>query len=370
MLSSVPLAVSGATFQPRPRPPLVYDATDNLANAVRSCVNGTATLLPIAARVAFLVPTFTLTPYDHYASSFYAFFGRYEHMLPQVKITTDLTLLTTKVSPRTDLYLWNHEAPFYNFLTSKTAARCGLVMGENLRLVTDIAADEGALFVNGVRQYDVLIVGHEEYVTRAEYNQLKLFVYSGGRIVEMSGNTFWAQVTYNKTTGMETFVGGHGYQFNGAYAWRSNYEPFDNESAGWFGSTYAGGEGLVGGAVPHDLSRLGHGLKGYAEGGHVFTRYSYPSNEVNYVRNFTNTELVTTFYSSLILRNGVLKESPTTFPVHSYVHSYGKGQVVCFCIFGENLIGHDRGTQFFLVYAVLNGFDHTVHHPIPPRPHR
>jgi hypothetical protein len=367
-LSSVPLASTGATFRVWKAPPF-HDPGDPLALSVQSCINGTATLPLVKARVAFLIPTFTLTPYNNYGSSFYQFYGTYEHTAPGVKLATNLQWLSTKVNLKFNPALLNHEATLYDFLVSKEAARCGLVMGKNLWLTNDVLVDNGSLFVKGVRQYDVLIMGHEEYVTRAEYDQLRLFVHSGGRIVEMSGNTFWAQVTYNPRTRMETFVGGHGFEFNGAYAWRSDYEPFDAESGNWFGSTFAAGEGPVSGAVPQDTSKLGHGLKGYTDKGHAFTRYNHPSNEVNYVRNFTNTELVATFYGTHY-ENGVMKHHPPMFAVHAYVHLYGKGQIVCLCIFGENLIGHDRGAQFFLVYAAISGFDQSapVHMPPPRHP--
>ncbi|HEV2138509.1 MAG TPA: hypothetical protein VGR53_06675, partial [Nitrososphaerales archaeon] len=42
-------------------------------------------------------------------------------------------------------------------------------------------------------------------------------------------------------------------------------------------------------------------------------------------------------------------------PVDSYAHRYIKGEVVCLCVFGENLISRDPEAQFFLVYATIYG---------------
>jgi len=304
--------------------------------------------------MAFLIPTFTLTPYVNFHHSFYAFYIKYK--AAQLQISTDLDWLRTRVTTDWSSSELNDEKPLYTFLSSQIASRCGLAMGVNLRNIDDRAVDSGALFRGGSRQYDVLILGHEEYVTRNEYNQLKHFVASGGRMVEMSGNTFWAEVNYTSSTGIETFVAGHGFEFNGAYAWRTNYEPFDAESVGWFGSTFAERADRPRGAVIDGTSGIGLAMKSVFHTNLAFTNYSYLHNEVNYVRNFTDTETIGAFYSYSFVKNGAQHFTMPSRPIDSYVHKYGRGEVVCFCVFGENLIMHDREAQFFLVYAVTHGF--------------
>jgi len=325
--------------------------TDQLS-PVRRCLDGSTTLLPLPVRVGFLIPTFTLTPYSNFEHSFYAFYDKYRYA--SGKITQHLDWLSTRVATDWSAPEVNDEKPLYDFLKSGIPSRCGLVLGQNLKFTDDVAVDGGALFVGGVRQYDVLILGHEEYVTRAEYAQLKEFVATGGRLVAMSGNTFWAEVNYSRTTGMETFVIGHGFGFNGAYAWRTTYAPFDSDAAGWFGSTFADRLYNIRGALLATSSGIGSGISTMVHGTVAFKAYTYPHDEVNYLRNMTNTKVIARFYVHADPAKQIYAMPPV--PVDAYVHQYGRGQVFCFGVFGQNIIMRDRGAQFFLIYAVEEGF--------------
>lgn len=320
--------------------------------AVQSCINGSHSLGPTSSRLAFVIPTFTLTPYASFRHSFYEFYVKYNHA--DTLIRTGLNLLRTHVVGNWSSPAVNDEKSLYTFLTSKVASSCGLVMGQNLKTIDDLQVHDGGLFAGNTRQYDVLILGHEEYVTRAEYNQFKHFVASGGRIVEMSGNTFWAEVNYTKSTGIETFVAGHGFVFNGVYAWRSTYQPFDKESIGWLGSAFAPGTPRLHGSILNRASHIGEALRSLFHSDFAFTNYTYPHNEVNYVGNFTNTQIIASFFLAHA-SNGSSSTKMPLLPVDSYAHRYIRGEVVCLCVFGENLILHDEGAQFFLVYATFYG---------------
>ncbi|MDE1854269.1 MAG: hypothetical protein KGI38_11070 [Thaumarchaeota archaeon] len=323
-------------------------------NDIRGCLNGTASLPQIQARVGFLIPTFTLTPYVNFNHSFYAFYMKYHWA--QGYITKDLEWLKTHVTAKWSPRELNDEKPLSDFLTSRTASDCGLVLGTDLRMTDDIAVDNGALFAGGARQFDVLILGHEEYVTRNEYDQLRQFVASGGRVVEMSGNTFWGEVNYSRTTQIETFVAGHGFQFDGSRAWATPFEPFDSESAGWFGSTFAVGVWGLRGAGLQTSGEFGAAVAQGIHGSLAFTDYAYPHDEVNYLRNMTGTDVVAKFYTSAYAKGGSEHFVLPFLPVDSYIHRYRLGEVVCLCVFGENIIKTDLGAQFFLVYAVREGF--------------
>jgi hypothetical protein len=311
-------------------------------------------MLPTTARVAYVVPTFTLTPYSNFGHSFYAFYMKYAHA--SGRIATDLGLLSTRVSANWSAPAINDERPLYDFLSSGTASKCGLTVGQNVRLTDDAGVDGGALFAGGSRQFDVVILGHEEYVTRAEYAQLKQFVAAGGKLVAMAGNTFWGRVNYSRATGMETFVIGHGFGYNGAYAWRTSYEPFDGESAGWFGSSFQEGVYGLRGAVIQTSGETGKAMAKMNHGTMAFTDYSYPHDEVNYLRNLTNTEVLAKFFLYSWPQGGQRYFEMPPVPVDAYVHWYGKGEVFCFGVFGPNIIMRDRVAQFFLIYAVEAGF--------------
>ncbi len=62
-------------------------------------------------------------------------------------------------------------------------------------VLTDADVDVGSIFfVNGTNKYDILILGHQEYVTQQEYDNLKRFVANGGTMILMDGNVLYAQV--------------------------------------------------------------------------------------------------------------------------------------------------------------------------------
>ena len=53
---------------------------------------------------------------------------------------------------------------------------------------------------NTTNKYDILILGHQEYVTQQEYTNLKTFVANGGTMILLDGNVFYAQVGYDRST--------------------------------------------------------------------------------------------------------------------------------------------------------------------------
>jgi hypothetical protein len=59
--------------------------------------------------------------------------------------------------------------------------------------VNDEDVDSGGIFfVNGTNKYDILILGHQEYVTKHEYDNLKWFAANGGTMILLDGNVFYA----------------------------------------------------------------------------------------------------------------------------------------------------------------------------------
>jgi hypothetical protein len=48
-----------------------------------------------------------------------------------------------------------------------------------IAMLTDADVDVGHIFTgkNNVNKYDVLIIGHQQYVTQSEYHNLRQFVY-------------------------------------------------------------------------------------------------------------------------------------------------------------------------------------------------
>ncbi len=105
----------------------VLPASNPQSDPIKQCIIGQQVLPPLALRVAFVIPTFTLTPYSNFGSSFYAFYVKYQSAYGP--ITTDLGLLGTHVTNAWSPAKYNNEKPLYDFLTSPTASNCGLVVG-------------------------------------------------------------------------------------------------------------------------------------------------------------------------------------------------------------------------------------------------
>ncbi len=343
-----------------PSPPMAvaFTSAQRAPTSPRICLNGgpPTAMVPGNVTVAVVKPVFTSTPYSQYTNgSYYAFFRKY--LAATGNITTDLGWLSTSVRRGTAYNSgWGHTLPLYNFLSSAAARNCGLHLGRNLAVVSDINITQGALFApDGSNRFTDVVIGHEEYVTQAEFGQLRRFVASGGRLIAMGANMFYAEVTFNPGTQAETLVVGHGYAFNGMSAWRTQVSPFNRSMSGWLGSTYCCFHRFtyVGGAINRS-DPIGSKIAEYVGG--TLAPY-YVSHEENAVSNFTHTSVVATFVN----RSGLV--------VASYVHHYGLGAVFCLCIFGEDVIVGDASTQLFLLLSLTGGaYAATTQSQLTPSP--
>jgi hypothetical protein len=135
-------------------------------------------------KIAFVAPTFTAAAYD---SSFYRFYAAYKDVRRGVNITTDVNLLTSKV----------RDQPF----TEIKSKYVGL--GSIISVITDQDVHEWFIFTRHIsvennnmgwissedhNVYDVLLLGHQEYVRQQEYTNLKHFVANGGTLIILDGN--------------------------------------------------------------------------------------------------------------------------------------------------------------------------------------
>ena len=86
----------------------------------------------------------------------------------------------------------------------------------NLLTLPNCDADQGKIFNAELRlanAYDVLFLFHNEYVTRAEYDNFKKFVTNGGTIVFGDGNVLYAELAYHKNNNTISLVSGHNWNF-------------------------------------------------------------------------------------------------------------------------------------------------------------
>lgn len=329
-----------------PLPPGGSSIQTTSSAAGRTCLdNASAPLVTPNLRVALVEPVFTATPYSSYEGyrpgSFYTFYQKYANT--KGNITTDLGLLRTPVSAG-EAYQggWGQSIHLYRFMSSPAAQACGLTVGRNVAVLSDINVSEGALFGSGGSvKFDVAVIGFAEYVTLQEYAQLQRFVANGGRLVLMGGDDLAVQVNYDPSTGNETYVAGHGFEFDGETAWKSPVMPFEQNNTDWLGSNYCCFHrfSYVGAAV-NPGNPVGASLAAQF-GATVFTEYS--SHEEASLTNGSMTTVIATFADS----NGTV--------VAAYTHRYGRGSVVCMCIFADDIIESSPSAQYFLVLAISTG---------------
>jgi len=305
-----------------------------------TCLDGSGQpLVSPSTRVALVQPIFTATPYSQYIfGSFYDFYSKYLSVKPGVNITTDLNLLNTSVASGLRFNSgWGHSFPLYTFMKSHAAQNCGLGLGKNLKIVSDINVTQGALFSqNGSANFDVAVYGFAEYVSQPEYNQLVKFVASGGRVVIMGGDAWQVKVYYNPKTKYETYVVGHGFGYNNKTAWRNSLLGYDLARF-TAGIDCCFRTGTYSGALLNKSNTIGAALA-RVYGDSAFK--SYTPHEEDSIRNFTDTSIIGTFRNS----SGTV--------VAAYVHRYGKGYVVCFCVFADDVILTDESVQYFAVLAI------------------
>jgi hypothetical protein len=131
--------------------------------------------------IAIIKPTFTAAAYH---KSFYKFYFLYSSVPPHTRknITSDLNLLSSDVTNRTT---GSSSAFSIDYLTQHLKTS-----DSNIQVLTDADADnvDSLLFNNGTNKCDIIILGHQEYVTQQEYDNLKNFVANGGTLVLMDGN--------------------------------------------------------------------------------------------------------------------------------------------------------------------------------------
>jgi hypothetical protein len=304
-------------------------------------------------RIALIQPVLTSTPYSQYPSgSFYAFYSKEAGVTTNV--TTDLDLLSTNVSSGFGFNGgWGLSYAEYEFFTSQTAVSCGLLVGKNVQVLTDMDVANGALFdpQNHSARFDVVVLPFSEYVEVQEYLAYEEFVADGGTLLTMA-HALEYPVTYNATTNMETLVYGHNWAFNGKYAYNTacgsnTYVtscPWAANNTDWMGSNTCEASCFhkykFNGATVNLKDPIGTALSNEF-GGTVFKTYA--EHEDNSVTNMTGTSIVSVFVND------------STNLIASYTHQFRKGMVVDFGIFGDDVIFTDQSAQYFMVLGIVSG---------------
>ena len=263
-------------------------------------------------KIALVMPTFTAAAYD---KSFYLFYNKYINVTTGVNVTTDLNLLSSKVTKEP---------------SSSASGFAMLYLLGNLKWISpeshigflgDQDIDRGSIFLsNGSNIYDVIILGHQEYVSQKEYENLKQFVSNGGTMIILDGNVFYAEVKYDGNKDTITLVKGHSWAFNGKSAWRSVNERWKNETAQWVGSNYISG-----------IAKFSNNSFDYLP--HEEQYITNPKDIILLNYNATNTGLHSNKIGSAV--------------VATYELNYQKGRVIALGLYSDDIIINGIFDRYF-----------------------
>lgn len=329
--NSFSLAVFGLSFDFSKTTSLENNITSNLNNnnsisyyfnlnyfSNSSLVTNNSTITNEFAKtkVALVKPVFTDAAYDN---KFYIFYKKYASVLPHVNITTDIDLLNSMIT--------NYQAGTVNnvfAMLDLISAMKWINNKTSINTLDDVAVHNGRIFAdypnNRSNSYDVLILGHQEYVTQLEYNNLKQFVLNGGTMIVLDGNVFYAEVKYDHKNNTISLVKGHGWAFNGKSAWKSVLERWPNETKDWVGSNY--------------FCYLC--VKGFKN-----DPFNYFPHEEQQITNPKDVILLS--YNPFGIQGHFNKNAT----VATYELNYGKGKTIAIGIYSDDIIKNRQFDRFF-----------------------
>jgi hypothetical protein len=267
-------------------------------------------LLNSESKLAFVMPSFTMAAYDF---SFYEFFRMYPDIKAGEFVTSDIVLLSADVPSREESFN-NHKSFGLHQLREYTSE---LLPNADIDYLTDIDIHDGIIFdqFDNKNLYDILILGHSEYVTQNEYSNLKKFVENGGTIILLDSNTFYAEVDYDPVNNKISLVKGHYWAFDGERAWRAVKERWADETSEWAGSNFGCSSCII-----------------------TFNNnpFSYTHHEENYLTN-PNSRILIDFRA----------QSAYNYLIAAYELRSGLGKVVGLGIFGSDVAGNENFSQFY-----------------------
>lgn len=270
-------------------------------------------------KIALILPTFTQAAYNN---SFYKFYEKYANVPYGANVTADLNLLSSKVIG-IDLPSSRSAFAMLQLLSNLK----WITQQSNITVLTDADVDNGSIFAenggnnnnNNNNAYDVLILGHQEYVTQKEYDNLRKFVADGGTMIILDGNVFYAEVKYDRSNQTVTLVKGHWWAFNGKSAWKNVGERWKNETSQWVGSNYL---------CYRCVNRFSNDPFGYIP------------HEEQYI---TNPHDIILLNYDASLSKSVLKSKPV---IASYELNYQRGRVIALGIYSDDIISNGRFDRY------------------------
>lgn len=277
------------------------------------------------SRIALIKPTFTAAAY---ANGFYKFYKLYNSTPVGKNITTDLNLLSVPVNTS-----WYPSLPYVFSMLKLLNDIRNVSPNSNITVFDDAAADNGFMFTkNGSNAFDLVILGHQEYVTQKEYDNLKRFVANGGTMLILDGNVFYAEVKYDHVKDIVSLVKGHYWAFNGRTAWKSVAERWKNETSQWVGSNYLcymcvkSFQNNPFGYKPHEEQ--------YLDNPHDVVLFNYDAS-------------IPRTYFPVFSSSTSLGQVPTKPIIATYELNYKRGRVITLGIYSDDIVSNDRFDNYF-----------------------
>ena len=277
--------------------------------------NSTSLNTTYGIRIALVDPTFTNAAYDN---SFYIFYNLYNNFSLYQTTTKYLNLLESKTDKDsmldyTELYLQNHIS--------------NLMPSANVTIISDLDVHYRNIFNDNTitsNKYDVMILGHQEYVTQKEYEYLRQFVANGGILILPYSNILYAEINYNPKDNTVVLVKGHSWDFDGKSATKNIIaERWINETSEWIGSNYANqSSGIIFGNNP----------------------FGYLKHEEQFITN-PKVNVLLDYNVTLPTIN---PKDFHDFRIAAYEHNYKEGKVIQFGIYpSDDVLNNDRFNRFF-----------------------
>ena len=191
--------------------------------------------------------------------------------------------------------------------------------------------------------FDILILGHNEYVTQQEYDNLKSFVANGGILICLDGNVFYCEVKYNKEAQTVTLVRGHRWVFDGQKAyWYKPGEYFDDsgerweeETSKWLGSNYA---------YFTDIHGHKEGFVYYLSN-RLVDMFGYIPLEEQYITNYDGVKIIQDWDAKSAFPDVPLIHGD--MQIACYEKPYGNGKSIVFSIYSDMVIDNPEFLKFF-----------------------
>lgn len=156
-------------------------------------------------KLGVVYPLFTKTAYNE--RSFYNFYSCYQE-------ESSCSLNATRDLLHTELI----EPEITDYMISTT------IENMSYEFITDLDVHN-----NNITQFDTLIFFHSEYVTLQLYHNVVDFIQDGGKVVILSGNSFFAKIRYYQSNNSIQLLHGHSVFLNST----GQYEVDINKY--WFG---------------------------------------------------------------------------------------------------------------------------------------